>query len=424
MWYSKQPTWKGDCIPRLFALVCLGLIVGAEIEFDSRAQAETKITPSVGLSQRYDSNVFYGPKEFIPTGRQEWDLVTTVDQQVQILNKSRLGDTAIGAGVSGNVFAYNTDLSFVSTNVNASSDLSGWTNELLPGLKFRVSEAFLYSPEPPAFMTGGKPGQTADVFSRGIQSVRANTFKNVLYAGSDYLFSRSASFRTDYTYSLIRQGSIRALEAAPIVFFDTTTHNIAAGPTFRFGGRDTLFMRYSYATTETSSIITTVRFVTHTVQPEYESRIVSGYKLTISGGATLIEQAGNRTFFSGRLALWTEVERGTTVTMSLSRQAAPLFIGVGGVNGGAIISSVAQLSVSHGFSKVLRLTVDGNYAYNESTPVSTFKFTSQTASARLEYKLTRSTVLSLQQEYNKFFYSTIPTFDRYATWLMLRTEWK
>jgi hypothetical protein len=88
------------------------------------------------------------------------------------------------------------------------------------------------------------------------------------------------------------------------------------------------------------------------------------------------------------------------------------------------MSNVAQLYFVHGFSKVLRLTVNANYAYNESAPVATFKFTSIAASAMLEYKLTRSTALSLMQEYNDYRYTGIQSFDRHATTVMVRTEWK
>ncbi len=383
------------------------------------ARAETEFIPSVILSQRYDSNVFYGPKEFIPSGRQAWDFVTTAGTQMQILNKSRLGDTAISAGVDGNVFAYNTDLSFVSANVNATSDLSGWAHDLLPGLSLQISDRFLYTPEPPAFLTGGVPSDAADVFSRGIQTVRANTFKNVLTVGSHYSVSRSVGLRADYYHSLYRAGRLSLLSAVPVVFFDTTVHTVTTGPTFKFGGRDTLFLPYSYSAGETASSVTTINYAVHTLQPEYVSGFFPGYTLTVSAGATMVEQAGNRAFFSGRLSLFTNYDRRTVVGMSLSRRAAPAFFGIGG----AIISNAAQLSFSHGLSRVLRLIVLGNYAYNESTPVDVFTFTSITGSARLEYKMTRSTQLALSQEYNRFSYTGIPTFDRYATMLMLSTAW-
>jgi len=126
-------------------MLAIGPIVGMGV--GSRAQAETQYTPSVSLAQRYDSNVYVTAKEFVPPGSQSWDLVSTVGAKLALLNKSRLGDTLVHAGVDGNVFAYNTNISYASTRVLASSDVTDWAHELLPGLKLRVSNAFRYTPQ-------------------------------------------------------------------------------------------------------------------------------------------------------------------------------------------------------------------------------------------------------------------------------------
>jgi len=134
----------------------------------------------------------------------------------------------------------------------------------------------------------------------------------------------------------------------------------------------------------------------------------------------VIEQLGNRAFFSGRFSLANAFDRQTQISIGVSRGAAPSYFGTGG----AMLSNVAQIYVSHALTRLLRLSVSGNYAHNETTPVKLLTIETMTASAGLEYSLTRSTKLSLSQDYNKFNYSTLPTFDRYATTLFLRTEWK
>jgi len=88
-----------------------------------------------------------------------------------------------------------------------------------------------------------------------------------------------------------------------------------------------------------------------------------------------------------------------------------------------LISNVAQLYLSYGFSRVVRLTVTGNYAYNETAPVKTFTIKTIAGSALLDYNLTPSTRVSLSQEYTRFNYTGISPFDRYATMLTLTTEW-
>jgi len=406
------------------ALLAVAIVTILELAQPSTSQAETRYTPSLSLSQRYDSNVYYSPAEFIPADKQAWDFVTTLGGNLVVLNKSRLGDTTVSAGVNGSYFTYTPEFSFVSTNVFATSDMSAWTNELLRGLSLKLTDSFLYTPEPPAFLIGGRPEQS-DVFGRGIQAYRANTFSNIFSADGDYSFSRSASLRTAYQYSIFRIGQFYTSEFAPqgeLALFDTTLHSISTGPAFTLEGGDTTYLRYTYTKADTTSSIPSqgaIQYTAHTIQPEYVTRFLRDWTATVSGGGTLVEQGGNRIFFSGRFSLANDIDRQTRVTFTISRQAAPAYIGAGG----AFISNVLQLYVVHRLTRLLHLTVSGNYAQNKSTAID-FKLETLIATARLEYKLTRSTQLSLSQEYSHFSYTGVSPFDRYATTLMLTTLWK
>jgi hypothetical protein len=404
-------------------MLAIGSIAGMAV--GSRAQAETEYTPSVSLSQRYNSNVFFSAQSTLPKGTQLWDLISTLGADVKILNKSRMGDSELTAGVNGNAYAYNSNLSYASTNVFAKSDVSNWANELLPGLQLRISDAFRYTPQPPAFLTGGTPEQT-DVFARGLQARQANSLSNSLSTDGDYSFSRSVGLRAIYTYSIRRIGRIYVTESTtpvPVTFFDTTVHNAAIGPTYTFYGGDTLFLKYNYMSseqTQAGSSRPPIKFTSQSIQPEYVTTIVPGLTATISAGATMVEQAGNRTFVSGRFSLRNEFDRQTRVSIAVSRQTAPLSIGIGG----AMISNVAQLGGSYDFSEVVRLTVNGNYAHNESAPVKVITIETVSASALLDYNLTRSTKLSLSQQYAHFNITGAPSFDQLVTMLELNIEWK
>jgi hypothetical protein len=398
------------------------LAVSTSIGLSSHVQAETLYTPAVNLSQRYDSNVFYAPKEFLPPETQLWDLVTSLSAGLKVLNKSRVGDTEVEGWVNGNVYAYNAkSLSYASTYLNATSDVSAWVHELLPGARLRLSDQFMYTPEPPAFLTGGKIAET-DVFARGIQGFRANTFSNSVSADAGYSISRSVGLRTTYTYSIRRTGS-GFVPGSPFLFFDTTAHNVAAGPTYTFDNGDSLFIRYNYMDSDsvpTEAGQPSFTFTAHTIQPEYVATIVRGWKATISGGATLVEEAQNKTFFSGRFELINDFDRRTQVSISVSRQAAPAYF----ATGGAFISNVAQVYLSHKLSRVIILTVNAAYAHNETTQEPNFKIETIYGTAVLDYKLTRSTKVSLSQEYGTYNLTGSPNFDRYATMLTLSTEWK
>jgi len=423
---------KGHCVGRLgalFLMLAIGSIAGMAV--GSRAQAETQYTPSVSLAQRYDSNAYITAKEFLPQGTQSWDLVTTLAAKTTILNKSRLGDTMLRAAVDGNAYAYNTNLTFASTNVLASSDLTDWAHELLPGLKLRISDAFWYSSQRPSFSfatvptVGGPPGQS-DVFFRGIQGARANAYANDLSTDGRYSFSRSVGLRANYTYSISHIGRLFVTgDSTAFNFFDTTVHSGTIGPTYTLDGGDTLFLRFGYLSaiqSNTAGRSPDITFTSRSIQPEYETKILRDWTAIISGGASIVEQAGNRAFFSGSFSLTNDFDRQTRVSIQVSRQAAPLYIGIGG----AMISNVAQLYVSHSFSRVAELTVRGGYAHNESAKVSSYKFETINGLAVLDYSLTRSTKLSLSQEYGNFTLTGVTPFsyNQFVTMLMVSMEWK
>jgi len=412
-------------------MLAIGSIAG--MAAGSRAQAETQYTPSISLAQRYNSNVWNTAESRIPRGKQAWDLISTAGANVIILNKSRLGDSELRAGVDGNVYAYNTDLSYASGNVRATSDMSDWANELLPGMKLRISDAFRYTPNQAAFPIGANPQQgvtpqPSDIFTRGIEPARANTWSNSLSTDGDYSFSRSTGLRANYTFSMLRIGRVYVTQTAPsgtLNYFDTTAHNFAFGPTYTFEGGDTLFLKYNYLTSEltsTTSSRSSRQFTSQSIQPEYVTKIARNWTARISGGATMVEQVSSRTFFSGSFSLTNEFDRQTQVSIAVSRQTAPAYF----VVGGAFISNVAQLYVAHDFSRVTKLTVRGNYAHGESTPVKIVSFETISGSAVLDYNLTRDTKLSLSQGYTHFnFTGLIPfSIDQFITMLMVSIEWK
>jgi len=411
----EQIVCKSQVVGRFGVLILLA--ISTTIGLGSHVHAETHYIPAVNLTQRYDSNVFYAPKQFIPQGTQPWDLVTTLSGGLKVQNKSRIGDTEVEASVNGNVYAYNTDLAYYGTYLNGTTDLSSWIQELLPKARLRLSDNFLYTPEPPAFVTAG-----SDTFARGVQGFRSNTFSNNLSADAGYSISRYIGLRTLYTYSIRRTGTF-FVPGTPFTFFNTTANNFAVGPTYTFDDGDTLYIRYNYLTSESlpsTGVGSSFTFNAHSIEPEYVTTIVRGWKATIAGGATIVKEQQNRTFFSGRFALSNDFDRRMRATISVSRQASPAYFGTGG----AMISNVAQVSLSHKFSRVIILTVSGNYAHNETTAAPTFRIETTYGNAVLDYNLTRSTKVSLSQEYGYYNFTGSPNFDRYATMLMLTTEWK
>lgn len=399
------------------------MALGIGIVFASRVEAQTTFIPSVSLSERYDSNIFRTTRSNYRPGVQPWDYVTTVSAAVDVVDKSRLADSLLRAGVSGNAFVYNSDLAFFSTNVFAASDLTRGVSELVRGLRLRISDSFLYTPEMPAFLYGGHPDDTADIYGGGIQGARANTYRNILSAKSDYSLSRSFSLTTNYSFSMFRRGrsdpTSESLDA--VAYFNNTQHAVDIGPTYTFDGGDTLFLKYNYSKGESvpEEGGTTTGYSFQTIAPVYVTKAVPGWTLTISGGPTLVKQLENKVFLSGKLGLATDYDRRTHVAMSVSREARPSYY----VTASSLISNLAQFNVSYDVTRLVRLTARANYGYNETIPVKTFAFRTVGGAVALDYSLTQSTTLSLSQEYTYYERTGVLPYDRYVTMLTLKTAW-
>ena len=234
---ALQPgAWRLSCWPS-------GGSLGWTAWFTRSGRDEPTHRPPVFLNDMI-LTCFSAQKASFHRGRQMLGFFhRSVGASVQVLNKSRLGDSVLVAGVNRRCICIQYRFVLrINKLLLAGSDLSGWTNELVPGLKFRVSDCFLYTPEPPAFFTGGQPGETSDIFTRGIQAVRANTLDHCSAQGN-YSLSRSVGLQTKYTYSILRVGQIFTTSpaGAPVQFFDATLHTLSAGPTYQLRGRDTLF---------------------------------------------------------------------------------------------------------------------------------------------------------------------------------------
>lgn len=95
------------------------------------ASAETRVIPSVSVTERYDSNVFFAPSASVP-GLKRWDFVTAVTPMVQVVDKTREVETTLNLGGSGNVFVNNSKLNFFPRRSTAQSSWTGWLDNSFP----------------------------------------------------------------------------------------------------------------------------------------------------------------------------------------------------------------------------------------------------------------------------------------------------
>jgi hypothetical protein len=115
-------------------------------------------------------------------------------------------------------------------------------------------------------------------------------------------------------------------------------------------------------------------------------------------------------------------ERRTSISLDLSRKAAPSYFLVQGAN----ISNLAQLGVVHKLTRRLDLFGSANYAYSETVPDRSFKYTTIGANAAIRYQLTRTILADLSYSFQNFeneFPGLSYTLTRHVVGITLTAHW-
>lgn len=184
----------------------------------SSIQATTdglRIIPSVQISERYDSNVFFASKSQLQ-GTAPDDFVTTVSPQVRGLysDHDKLVKVNATVGAVGSYFANNTGLNYVGANAGVGLDMSDLMSRWRPGARWTVSDTFFYSPQPPAFLLGNQSGEQVNLLLTGFQAARTNTSSNSINTQLELPLSSTVKLTGSYTHSFIRFGASQVPQAA------------------------------------------------------------------------------------------------------------------------------------------------------------------------------------------------------------------
>ena len=187
-----------------------------------------RVVPSIQVSERYDSNVFYASKSQLQ-GLTPEDFVTTVMPQVRGLYTDQKNLVKVNAvlGAVGSYFVNNSGLSYVGANAGAILDMSDLLSQWRPGAKWTVSDTFFYSPQPPAFLLGGQSGEPVNPLVAGFQATRTKTTSNSVNTVFEFPLTGTVNLRGSYTNSFIRYGASQVQQAATLISQDA--HFYTAG---------------------------------------------------------------------------------------------------------------------------------------------------------------------------------------------------
>jgi hypothetical protein len=390
-------------------------------EAQSTNEPPTSIKPSLRVAERYDSNVFFVP------GMNLEDYVTTVSPQLKLTQRNQWVEGMIGGGATGEVYAKNTRLNYVGANASMDLNLDGVMNALLPGLGLRVTDAFVYTPQPLAFAdpTGGS--QMGEAFAQGIQVQRVDSFTNAAKVEASYFFSPFMGVTSTYTDQRRRFGQPIAAPAEEIQiqrgFINTNLQTLTSGLVGKLTSSDTVLLSHQY---QKAAFLDSERgdsgFSTQGVIVRWARSITPVFQTTVEGGFSVISSSSDVYPVGTVLLRWTE--QYTTAEVSYSQTVAPSFY----VESTPLLSQVVTGTVRRHIAEPLSLSLSGSYAVNESVPDgSLLHFQSYAVTPRLEYKLSRrfKAILSYtRSQFQQNFSGQSFDFDRNVVMFSLLSEWQ
>lgn len=395
MWSRNRPISRGVRCAARVGLILIACGVGCEALLATRAAgAELQIVPSVSITERYDSNVFFAPESFAP-GQTLWDFSTVTTPQIQVQNTGRLVSGSLRAGVSGSVYVNNPELNFVSTNAGVNLTLDGWVGRAVKGATLQVSDSFNFTPEPPAFLSPRAADEPERLFVQGIQAFRANTVSNAASVSGSLPVSQTVKAQASYSHSLIRFGR-NFVSGSGASLLDSTTQRATTGVSVSLSERDAMDFNYSFSATEFGGG-QRAQFTTHSGMAGYQRSISPRLSASVSAGGTYIDTTDRLVHVENARLSWKYSPR-TSMSAGYSRQVAPSFFLVDTV----LVSQTVNGSIVHQISQRLSVTGAVNYALSESTPRDDARFESFGTSINWQYQVTKSMSASLSYSFNRF----------------------
>lgn len=295
----------------------------------ARGARSLEMVPSLCVSERYDTNVFFIP----PTpGVQTADFVTNVTPRLRLNHSGEFASGFLDLAGFGEMYARNPDLNFLGTSDSLSLNLDNSIKRLLPNAKLQILDAFRYTPLPPGFsglVAGTSPGDPANFqnsFAQGFLIQRTNNITNTGSVAMSYATTATTSVEVSYTNGILRWGSSPIPETGGLLF-DTTTQSGKVAGLARVSELDKANVSYVYTRSAfkdasgSSSATPIPVYNSNTATVGWARVLTPSLTAEFSGGAIVIYPGPTTTWAaSGSLTMNLPNNR---ATISYSRQAYP-----------------------------------------------------------------------------------------------------
>ena len=395
-------------------------------------EAALKVTPSICVSERYDSNIFY--RQATP-GLTRNDFVTNVSPRLLVNHNSSYASGVLDAAGFSETYANNPDLNYFGTNDRLFLNLDNSIKRLLPNASMRITDVVRYTPAPPGYpslATGTSPGDPANIpnaFAQGYLLQRTNNVTNTGTVLVSYATTAATSLEASYTHALVRFGSSPGIpqQAQVTNLFDITSQTGTVGGIIRVSGLDMLNPKFSHTQFDASPVSGGTAFNTNvdTASLTWTRTLTPNLTAELGGGGVVMDP-GITTYVANAALIMRS--QNNSATISYARSAYPRIqsTSTAGATGGgdAMIVDMFSLSAIQNLSQQWQLTEGANYSQGSSTNLN---YESISASVSSYYWMTRIWSLALSYDYmsyNTAFTTTGTAWARNAVTFSLRATWE
>lgn len=380
-----------------------------------------ELVPSICVSERYDSNVFYRPST---PGLEREDYVTSVNPKLRVNHRGGYARGFIEIGGISETYVKNPGLNFLGSNSTLFLNLDDTVKKVFPNASLSMTDAMSYAPLPPGFVNpvaGTNPGAISnfqDTFAQGLIFARTNRVSNNGTVSVGYDTSASTKVTASYSHGILRFLS----PTSSVNVFSTTNQFGTVEGTAQVSGVDQLATRYSFVQSDfdrgsASSFLLKSHAATATW-----SRILTPRLTVVGGGGGIILDSGKITYAANAALMMNAVNVRTT--LSYNRSVFPGFIGVPT----QLVGEVVSLSVFQQISSQWTLSGVANYSHSAGTSGgNSIKFDSYGGSVDLAYLVTKVWSTALGYSYLRFDgdgQGFSREFDRHVVMVSLRTTWE
>ena len=382
----------------------VGAIPGASFESATdpsaiRVTEGFRLVPTITLGQRYDSNVFFVPRA-VRSDRE--DFVTSASPQVRGIFVGNLVSVNSRVGAVGQYYVKNNDLSNVGANAGVAVDASKLASQFWPGSRFTVSDVYIFTPEPPAFLTGDQDTQETNSLIRGFQAGRVSTQSNSVLVALAVPLSLTTDATVQYMNNLTNFGESEVQQAGALL--DTTLQTYRAGLSRKISQQDTMTGSFFGAHASSGNARS---YTAYGGFVAWDHMFNEKVLLRSSAGVQRVNDntrsATSNIAPSGSLTiLWNDNRTSWRLSYNVGLTPSLQFVGR------PILTQVVNLSVSRPtFIENLMAFVSLNYGRGNElggggSSTTEISYTSYSASGGMSYRVTPKTFVSLIYNYARF----------------------